>query len=204
MKARITVLVITIVVIISGILVYEKENEEIRVGIQSSETIEVSGGTAGNDNSDNQQASDDTVFAYICGEVHEPGVYELGTGSRIVDLLEMAGGFTEDASETFVNLAEPVKDGMKVYIPSQDEVENKLVQIEGEETLAENSALININTADVSQLVSLPGIGTTKAESIVNYREQNGYFSCTEEIMNVSGIGESTYEKIRNLITVSD
>jgi competence protein ComEA len=152
-----------------------------------------SGGTAGD-------AEIDTVFVYICGAVTNPGVYEMDSGSRICDVLDQAGGFSEDASTTYLNLAEFVSDGQKVYVPTQEEL---TVELFAEEDAAEaGSGKININTASKEVLVTLPGIGESKADSIIAYRTEHGGFSSVEEIMEIPGIKEAVFSKIKELITV--
>jgi competence protein ComEA len=150
-------------------------------------------GTAGD-------AVNGTVFVYICGAVINPGVYEMDSGSRICDVLEQAGGFSEDASTTYLNLAEFVSDGQKVYVPTQEELTVELLA--EEETAETGSGKININTASKEVLVTLPGIGESKADSIIAYRTEHGGFSSIEEIMEIPGIKEAVFSKIKELITV--
>jgi competence protein ComEA len=145
-------------------------------------------------------AVNDTVFVYICGAVTNPGVYEMDSGSRICDVLEQAGGFSEEASTTYLNLAEFVSDGQKVYVPTQEELTVELLA--EEETAEAGSGKININTASKEVLVTLPGIGESKADSIIAYRTEHGGFSSIEEIMEIPGIKEAVFSKIKELITV--
>jgi competence protein ComEA len=139
----------------------------------------------------------DTVLVYICGAVVTPGVYEVENGSRICDVLKLSGGFTEDAGTDYLNLAETVTDGEKVYVPTVDELN---VELAAEEEA--NSGKININTATKEQLITLPGIGESKADSIIAYRTEHGGFSTIEEIMEIPGIKEAVFSKIKELITV--
>ncbi|MGN1148376.1 MAG: helix-hairpin-helix domain-containing protein [Lachnospiraceae bacterium] len=138
-----------------------------------------------------------TVFVHICGEVVSPGVYEVSAESRIYDVLLLAGGFTEEAAEDYVNLALPVADGMQVVIPSAYTAEAERRQLQ-----AEKAGLININTATAAELCTLPGIGESRAADIIAYREEHGGFGVPEEIMQVTGIKEGMYEKIRDMIYV--
>lgn len=138
-----------------------------------------------------------TAFVHICGEVVCPGVYEVPSDSRIYDVLMLAGGFTEEASEDYLNLAAPVSDGMQIRILSQEEAE-----AERKRQANEALGLININTASVAELCTLPGIGESRAEDIITYRTDNGAFGSPEEIMQVSGIKDSMYEKIKDKICV--
>lgn len=137
------------------------------------------------------------IFVYVCGEVVTPGVYCLKEGSRVSDALSLAGGFTDLADTSYVNLAKKLTDAEKIYFPSKDET----VEMEGEFS-QESAGLVNINTADVSVLCTLPGIGEAKAADIVSFRESNGFFSSCEEIMKVPGIKTGAYNKIKDLITV--
>ena len=139
------------------------------------------------------------VMVHICGWVAAPGVYGVPEGSRIYEVIELAGGFLPEAAESYLNLAQVVSDGQKLVVPSVDEIRADPYGLsvgEGE------SSLININTADKTRLMTLPGIGETRAEAIIAWREQNGSFQTPEEIMQVSGIKEAAYEKIKRLITV--
>ncbi len=149
--------------------------------------------------SPNQEES--TIYVYICGAVQNPGVYEMAPESRIYQLVDAAGGMSGDADEQSVNLAETVTDGQMVRIPFRTEAEGTPGDTGGSAGISADGK-VNINTASVEQLMSLNGIGETKAEQIITYREENGAFPDTEAIMQVSGIGEGTYEKIKNSITV--
>ncbi len=151
-------------------------------------------------------AEDTSCFVYICGAVVEPGVYELAAGSRIYELVELAGGLSADADEQSVNLAETIQDGEMIWIPTVSESE-ALAQASAASSSSSAASLtdsgkININTASASELTQLNGIGESKAAAIVSYRESNGAFASIEEIMQVDGIAEGTYEKIKDNITV--
>lgn len=129
-----------------------------------------------------------SIHVDIQGAVTKPGLYELEDGSYLGDLITLAGGYS-DANETCINQAHKLSDGEKIYIPFSNE-----------ECIEEE--LININTATLEELDTLPGIGETKAQNIIDYREANGYFTTTEEIMEVNGIGEQIYADIKDLICV--
>lgn len=144
-----------------------------------------------------QTAAQTVIFVHVCGEVLNPGVYKLSEGSRIVDAVKAAGGLSEEASEESVNLAEVVTDGMQVVIPNRIEAEAEAKQ------MAESAAgLVNLNTATKAQLMELPGIGESKAEDIIHYRETVGGFRTIEEIMQVPGIKEAGFRKIKDRIAV--
>lgn len=137
------------------------------------------------------------ILVHVCGAVAMPGVVSLPQGSRAEDALQAAGGFMEDASRDYVNLAGYVSDGEKLYFPTKEEVSAGLqVQMEADD------GLININTADVTVLCTLPGIGESRARDIIAYREAHGDFESCEDIMKVSGIKTSVYNKLSDRIKV--
>lgn len=144
------------------------------------------------------------LYADICGAVENPGVYGLEEGSRICDLVKLAGGLTEEADLNALNQAEKVTDGMKVRVYTKEEAVDLPVQTGIGMTTTEEtgSGTININTADQTQLVTLSGIGAARAADIIAYRTEHGSFQTIEEIMNVSGIKESTFQKIKDQIVV--
>lgn len=162
-----------------------------------------------------------TICVHVCGAVKNPDVYELPAGSRVYEAVKMAGGFTEEADEGYVNQAQALSDGVKLVIPTvgqtqvsaQEELEGRIGVVGttetetgagGISTAAEVSAgRININTATQEQLCEIPGIGATRAAAIVSYRQEHGGFTKIEDIMNVSGIKEGTYVKIKDSITVN-
>ena len=137
------------------------------------------------------------VYVHICGEVEKPGVYELEEGSRVFQAVEAAGGFTAEASQSSMNLAETIADGMQIVILSKEEAE--AVQAAAEESAA---GLVNINQASKEQLMALPGIGESRAEDIIRYREESGGFQRIEDIMKVSGIKDAAFQKIKDSIAV--
>lgn len=149
---------------------------------------------------------------YVCGAVNEPGVYELPEGSRICDAISLAGGLTAEACLDVVNQAEPVTDGQMIRIPTRAEAEAGLTGLNessaGTSTGTQVSAgadddRVNLNTAGTAELMTLPGIGEAKAASIVAYRESHGAFGTAEEIMNVEGIKEGVYNRIKEYIKVN-
>ena len=160
----------------------------------------------------------------VKGEVNNPGIYTLNENSRVIDAIELAGGFTENANTTTINLSKKITDEMVIIIYSNTEVEDFKHTKEVEKRVIEsciqkdeeslkndacinftnelNNSLISLNTASLEELMSLSGIGETKAKDIIAYREENGGFKAIEEIMNVSGIGESLFAKIKENITI--
>ena len=135
------------------------------------------------------------IYVYVCGAVNDPGVVELPADSRVADALQAAGGFTAEARQDAINLAKPVQDGEMLRFPSLEE--------EYEEQQTASDGRININTADVSQLITLNGIGEARAGDIISYREKNGNFGTIEDIKKVPGIKDSIFEKIADQITVN-
>ena len=141
-----------------------------------------------------------TCLVYVCGAVVAPGVYELDDGSRIYEAVELAGGFMEDAAEDVLNLAESVTDGQMIRIPTEEEQEAAGRQGAEADSVADGK--LDLNRADVAALMELPGIGQSKAEAIVGYREEHGSFSRTEDLMKVEGIKEGVFNKIKDRIKV--
>lgn len=148
---------------------------------------------------------------YVCGAVRNPGVYDFPKGTRLNEVIDLAGGFTEDAASAYLNLAQQAEDGEKIYVPTIMELaswypEQTELGVEKEAArsgeTAQSEEQININTADIDMLTTLPGIGETKANYIVSYREEHGEFQSIEELKNVEGIKEGVFEKIKNLIAV--
>lgn len=136
------------------------------------------------------------LYVYVAGRVKKPDVYKVPEGSRVYQLIELAGGFEEDADTVSINLADRVHDGMKIIVYAVGE------EPAGDADTPSQSRFVNINTASKKQLMTLPGIGAAKADSIVRYREENGYFHSIEDIMNISGIKEGAFDKIKDFITV--
>ncbi len=153
------------------------------------------------------------IIVHITGAVKQPGIVRLEEGSRMEDAIEKAGGLTEDADISNVNLAYVLEDGIKIKIPSNLDIEGEEEEIitddigenisQGTDTTSNTSEnQININKATETELETLPGIGAELASRIVEYRKQNGKFSRSEDIKNVSGIGDSKFEKLKDLICV--
>ena len=163
-----------------------------------------------------------TLVVHICGAVSAPGVYELPAGSRIIDAVEAGGGFLPEAEEACCNLAEEIVDGCQIYIMTKAEscADGQTEKKAGIQTSPDsdmqttdrnarsNSApalengLVNLNTADVAALMTLPGIGESRAKAIISYREQHGAFAQIEDIMKISGIKQAAFSKIKDKITV--
>ena len=147
------------------------------------------------------------IYVHICGEVNEPGVYELKEDARVIDAIDAAKGLTKAASQQSVNQAEKLEDSQQIYIPSIKEVKEDVNQsVKSSDSNSsinnEGNGKVNINTASQEELTTLPGIGVAKAQKIIAYRQQNGSFSKIEDIMKISGIKEGLFNKISENITV--
>lgn len=145
------------------------------------------------------------IIVDIKGEIDSPGVYQLKEGSRVIDVIEKAGGLLSEADTTSVNFAQLVADQMVIYIPKEgEEVPVNQMNQEGNVNDSNiNEKQIDINKAEKETLMLLSGIGSSKADGIIAYREENGFFQTIEELKNVSGIGEATFEKLKDAITVT-
>ena len=155
------------------------------------------------------QNTTESIYVDIEGEVLHPGVYTATSKTRVFEIVEKAGGFTEQADPALINQAEVVTDGEKITVPAKGSEggtgdtgdAGKLASAESSGG-NQSSGLININTAGLELLQQIPGVGPATAQKIVDYRNQNGRFKKTEDLMKVSGIGEKTFEKMREGITV--
>jgi competence protein ComEA len=141
-----------------------------------------------------------TIVVDIKGAVARPGVYEIKDTARVNDVVAMAGGFTKEADQTKVNLAAKVHDEMMIYVPERGET--NISSINSSLVSSNDSKKIYINTASEEEILQLPGIGPTKAAAIIAYREEHGPFQKAEDLLNVTGIGEKTLEKIKEYIVV--
>lgn len=147
--------------------------------------------------------TDKPIVVHITGAVPRPGVYALPEGARVQDVISAAGGFLAEADKQFINLARVLDDGEFLEIPYAEGFSPVIpTPIPNIIQPGSDSDLININTASTFELETLPGIGPTIAQKIVDYREQNGPFFSIEDIINVSGVGPGIYERIKDLITV--
>lgn len=180
------------------------------------------GSTGRTELSDASSEEAKTLVVHICGAVSAPGVYELPAGSRIIDAVEAGGGFLPEADEACCNLAEEIVDGCQIYIMTKSEscadgqTEKKAgiqtspdsdmqttdINMRSNSATALDNGLVNLNTADVAALMTLPGIGESRAKAIISYREQHGAFAKIEDIMKISGIKQAAFSKIKDKITV--
>lgn len=141
-----------------------------------------------------ETASEKFIYVHVCGHVLNPGVYEVLEGSRLYEAIDAAGGVSEDGCADELRLAGKVADGDRIYVPGENESPAA--------AYPEDKSLVNINTAALEELMTLPGIGKTRAADIINYREDNGAFLSIQDIMKVSGIKEAAFNKIKDKIRV--
>ncbi|MCC5801494.1 helix-hairpin-helix domain-containing protein [Rossellomorea vietnamensis] len=150
------------------------------------------------------EKSRETVYVDVKGEVVKPGLYEVKQGDRLKFVIDRAGGFTKDADKKLMNLAVKVTDEMMIYVPKIGEMETSPQSLPAPVSQGTESGedKLNINTASQAEFETLPGIGPSKAATFIQYREEHGPFSSIEEITNISGIGEKTFEKLKEHIFV--
>lgn len=186
---------IPVVIIILLLMIGDKDtgDEDAKI-IDTSEPIDPTDTV--NSNRTNQVEDTSTVVVDVKGEVNRPGVYELEVEDRVIDAIEVAGGFTKNADESQVNLAQKVQDEMVISVAdSESDYSSSL-------SVTETKAKLRINQASVEEIESLSGIGPAKAEAIVRYREENGPFTTIDDLLNVSGIGEKTIEVFQEEIQI--
>ncbi|MDF2943924.1 MAG: hypothetical protein K0S01_2782 [Herbinix sp.] len=213
----------------SGDLVTSLAEGEDSTGVQSKNIIEADEFNLTEANSDQSQteteASDEpqestnnsldtSIYVHVCGAVVKPGVYQAANGARLFDMIKLAGGLAKNAAGDYINQAQSVTDGQRIYIPTEDEVEEISVAdytageffdasqsaVEDTNTSGNTEILVNINTATAEELMSLPGIGQAKADSIIDYRSSNGDFKTIEDLMSIPGIKEGLFGKISSYI----
>lgn len=212
-----TIIISIIIIFIIGIYYFSIKEKDY---IESDTNFSISNKTENDTNKEESESKDtkEKIIIYIAGAIKNEGVYELDENSRIADCIEKAGGLTEDANLQDINLAYMLEDGMKIYIPKNSESNNHdntesnattendkrevtVKNIENKNSKTQN-VKININTATQTELETLPGIGSSTALKIINYRKENGKFKSIEDIKNVNGIGDSKYNKIKDMIKV--
>lgn len=180
----------------SSELELQAEKKQMELETVDTELSETSASQAKTDPQSGIDQEEPKLYIYVCGEVTEPGVYQCMEGSRIFELIEMAGGFTQAADTTYLNLVDKVTDGQKLLVPQLGENGGSTPNQK------DSNGLVNINTATKDQLMELPGIGESKANDIIQSRTSEGLFQSTEDIMRISGIKESAYSKLKDLICV--
>lgn len=193
---------IVLIVVLINVVFYGCESEDNSVEL----------GTGAGEITLAETSGDSKIYVHISGSVKKPGVYSVEDGARLYQVIDLAGGLTQKAKRSLLNLAEPVTDGQKIHILSKKEYKSqsssntqdtKDSSLSGNVLEAEKSDMVNINTASEEEFMGLPGIGPSKAAAIVTHREENGAFSSLEDIKNVSGIGDATFSNIKSMITVN-
>lgn len=194
-KSIILAFVCSLIVIIGGLFYFNQSKTEDYSGVSFSNT-------SNETNNKDEKAEDkynEKIFVDVKGAVKHPGVFETTKDKRVKDLIEEAGGLLDDADTSTLNLSQKVKDQMVIYVLKHGE---KPKQISDSGTSSSSGDVININTANLEQLMKISGVGKTKAEAIISYREKNGDFKKKEDITKVRGIGKATFEKIKDKIEV--
>ena len=194
-KSIILAFVCSLVLIIGGLFYFNQNKTEDYSGVSFSN---ISNETNNKDEKA-ENRHDEKIFVDVKGAVKHPGVFETTKDKRVRDLIEEAGGLLDDADISTLNLSQKVKDQMVIYVLKHGE---KPKQISDGGSSSSNTDVININTANKEQLMKISGVGKTKAEAIISYREKNGDFKKKEDITKVHGIGKATFEKIKDKIEV--
>lgn len=188
-KMKIVIVAISIIIVATiGIYIF-KQTQENEINYYETE-----------ENMETKEKNINQITIHITGEVNNPGIVMLDEGARIVDALEAAGGETQNADINKLNLAYVLEDGEKLYIPGKNEEEKEYItRGNGNQT---ETAKVNINTAQIEELSTLPGIGEATANKIIEYRKENGKFEKIEDIKNVAGIGDSKFQNIKEMLKV--
>ena len=194
-KSIILAFVCSLIVIIGGLFYFNQSKTEDYSGVSFSNTSN----ETNNKDEKAEDKHDEKIFVDVKGAVKHPGVFETTKDKRVRDLIEEAGGLLDVADTSTLNLSQKVKDQMVIYVLKHGE---KPKQISDGGSSSSNTDVININTANKEQLMKISGVGKTKAEAIISYREKNGDFKKKEDITKVRGIGKATFEKIKDKIEV--
>ena len=194
-KSIILAFVCSLVLIIGALFYFNQNKTEDYSGVSFSN---ISNETNNKDEKAGNR-HDEKIFVDVKGAVKHPGVFETTKDKRVKDLIEEAGGLLDDSDTSTLNLSQKVKDQMVIYVLKHGE---KPKQISDGGSSSSNTDVININTANKEQLMKISGVGKTKAEAIISYREKNGDFKKKEDITKVRGIGKATFDKIKDKIEV--
>ncbi|MFV0518926.1 MAG: helix-hairpin-helix domain-containing protein [Lachnospirales bacterium] len=192
----INTIIIIIIILVIALIYTSKSNFEKELTTENEINITV-------DTSEKEAIIEtyEKSYVYITGEVKNPGIYDLTENLRINDLIDLAGGLTDNANIININLAQKLYDEDHIIILSNEEVISLGVTAESSTTNVENT-VVNINTANIEELKTINGVGDVTAENIIKYREENGKFENKEDIKNVTGIGEKTYLELESQIKV--
>lgn len=193
-KYKSFILILLIFFIIFSFIEYvQNDNDIVNITEYYKEELNIA-----NENEQKSNDQNEKIAVYITGEVKNPGVYYIKLGSRLDDVIKEAGGLNDKANIDQINLAKKVSDGEKIHIYRIGEEVKEEISINNNL----NNGKVNINTANSSQLQTLTGIGQATANKIINYRNENGNFKSIDELKNVSGIGESKFNSIRDDICI--
>ncbi len=185
-----------LLLIVLGIFLFRNDNQQTEL-IFPDEMEENKSET--NDEQDVDVVTD--LVIDVKGAVHQPGVYTMTTGERVIDVIEKAGGLLSEADENLINLAELLKDEMVIYVAKKGE-DVTAIQTIATHVTGENDDKVRINSASSEEIQTLQGIGPAKASVIIKHREENGKFKSVEDLLEVSGIGEKTLENIKDHIVI--
>ena len=217
-KQKIILIIVAIIVMVGiGYYMYVKDNVNVE---NDKENLEIEQQKIDNNenNVDSNKNDNLNIIVHISGAVNKEGVIELKENSRIADAIEKEGGLKDNACMDEINLAYKLEDGMKIHIPTIEDQKNENIKEESNNYIEKNNIVgdtntnsnkqskqttkVNINKATQTELEALPGIGPSIALKIVNYRKENGKFKSIEDLKQVNGIGDSKFNKIKNLITI--
>ena len=203
-KNKIVVILVICIVFIGGVIYYFKQSKDDYADFEEIENVEKINEVT---EKGKEVIEESKIIVHIAGEVVNPGVIELSEGSRIIDAINVAGGVTEEADLSNINLAYILEDAQKIYVPNISELEKTetIVSsyiVENENKNTNEKIMVNINTANSQELQKIPGIGESTALKIINYRNENGKFNSIEDIQNVSGIGTSKFNKMKEYICI--
>lgn len=202
---------------LSAYIIYSLNNEEENLNIALEDSpVKIE---------NTEEETNESIYVEVKGAVQNPGVYAMNEQDLINDAINLAGGFLDNAYTDNINLSKKVTDELVIFVYTEKEYQNStysnttssnndyqidnalknkvsIITSDSTNSDTETSNLININLASITELMTLPGIGETKANNIISYREENGFFKAIEEIKNVSGIGDATFDQFKALITV--
>lgn len=202
---------------LSAYIIYSLNNEEENLNIALEDSpVKIE---------NTEEETNESIYVEVKGAVQNPGVYAMNEQDLINDAINLAGGFLDNAYTDNINLSKKVTDELVIFVYTEKEYQNStysnttssnndyqidnalknkvsIITSDSTNSDTETSNLININLASLTELMTLPGIGETKANNIISYREENGFFKAIEEIKNVSGIGDATFDQFKALITV--
>ncbi|MEE1085591.1 MAG: ComEA family DNA-binding protein [Schaedlerella sp.] len=183
----------------------EKSDDLKSISLEGQTELNPEESTKETQKKEKQEDSKEKICVYVCGAVKTPGVYELENGARIHEAIAYAGGLKPEADENYVNQAQLLEDGVQIYIPTEEETkENSFsAEVSASSSGITEDGKVDLNLATKEDLMTLDGIGESRAESILAYRQNNGVFQCIEDLMKVDGIKEGVFQKIKDSITVN-